>query len=803
MIMAPAAQQIANLFSMLFMLTSLGIPLSMPPGPEDPFLAQIAPEQCIYYSRWAGIASPDPDSKNQIDQLFKDPEIQRFLAELSLRARHTQDFIRRQGNGADAVFAEVSITLGKLVLTQPTVIFVSDVTAAPPSMDGGVVVKLGDQLKEVEQALKQLQQSIPAEVITQRDIDGVRFSQANVPTGTTLTWGIRDGYLMLGIGDDAIRQIIDRSRTPAPDWLRQLEAENQLPRRATLTYADLSAITNLAMQTIDDSDLDSVAQATGLLDLKSYVAITGLDESRFVSRTRFETDGKPTGLLSAVKGRPLTADDLAKVPDDALIALLANVDLNHLLDVVMAFLDETSPASAAQLEDTLDQVQRQMGVNLTKDVLGSLGECWRIYASPREGGLVTGWVASVDVEDVEALKKAQDNLLGMFKNIPNAPFAIQSVELNGTTVHTISLSAGYPIAPSWNINGDDFVIGLLPQAVRAHVAGVDQEKSLSQIPEVRQRLQLNNPPKAMAYMDTPRLLEIAYPAVQVTMQVYGGILRGEGLANLDVSMLPSTTALCRHARPSVITAHTIDHGIVLESHHSLPAGSFGAVAPLVTASLLPAMHSARIAAERSQSINHLKQIMLATLNHESAYGSYPAAYNTDENGKPLLSWRVHILPFIEEQQLYQDFRLDEPWNSPHNRKLIPLMPNIYRAPGSEADPGKTVYVAVRDERGVIVAPEGQDGIRNPRGMRMRKIKDGTSKTIVLLEASDDLAVIWTKPDDFVPAEDDPINGVVGLRKEGFLAAYGDGSIRIIPKSIQKDTLKALFTRDGGEPTRGF
>ena len=239
MAMAPAAQQIANLLSMLFMMTSLGIPLSMPPGQEDPFLSQIAPERCIYYSRWAGIAQPEADSENQIDQLFREEEVQHFLKEFDDRTRRAVDFMVRQGNGAEAVFPEVAATLGRLVLTQPTLIFVSDVRATPPGLDGGAVIKLGDHQEEIEKILVQLQAAIPPEAATQLEIDGAPFLQLNVPNGNTVTWGIHDGYLMFGVGDDAIRKILERSKTPAPNWLQQIQAENDLPRRATFTYADL------------------------------------------------------------------------------------------------------------------------------------------------------------------------------------------------------------------------------------------------------------------------------------------------------------------------------------------------------------------------------------------------------------------------------------------------------------------------------------------------------------------------------------------------------------------------------------
>ena len=84
----------------------------------------------------------------------------------------------------------------------------------------------------------------------------------------------------------------------------------------------------------------------------------------------------------------------------------------------------------------------------------------------------------------------------------------------------------------------------------------------------------------------------------------------------------------------------------------------------------------------------------------------PAASH-DKNGKPLLCWRVHILPYLGEEKLYKEFHLDEPWDSPHNKKLLSQMPKIYRAPGALAADTSATYYQVfvgKKEAGVKVRP---------------------------------------------------------------------------------------------------
>ena len=165
---------------------------------------------------------------------------------------------------------------------------------------------------------------------------------------------------------------------------------------------------------------------------------------------------------------------------------------------------------------------------------------------------------------------------------------------------------------------------------------------------------------------------------------------------------------------------------------------------------LAASQAAREAAQRTQSLNNLKQIGLAMQNHHSVYKVLPARAKFDNDGKPLLSWRVLLLPFLEERALYDEFRLDEPWDSEHNKPLLEKMPKVYADPRVTVAAGTTAYQAVVGPGTVF------DG---KKGMRMKQITDGTSATIFVVEASADKAVPWTKPDDW---EFDPNNAAGGL-----------------------------------------
>ncbi|HEV2948997.1 MAG TPA: DUF1559 domain-containing protein [Gemmataceae bacterium] len=212
----------------------------------------------------------------------------------------------------------------------------------------------------------------------------------------------------------------------------------------------------------------------------------------------------------------------------------------------------------------------------------------------------------------------------------------------------------------------------------------------------------------------------------------------------------------------------------------------------LAATLKPVVVKAQDRAEQTRSMNNLKQIGLAMHNFHDANRHFPMVANFDKAEKPLLSWRVHLLPFLDQVQLYKQFHLDEPWDSEHNKKLIEKMPAPYRSTKNKEllQAGKTTYLAPVGEHLMFTG--------TPKTISFRDITDGTSNTIMLVDGDDDHAVIWTKPDDL---KVDPKNPKAGLRNNpgsGFLILLGDGSVHYFPANIDVKTLNALFTRDGGE-----
>lgn len=205
-------------------------------------------------------------------------------------------------------------------------------------------------------------------------------------------------------------------------------------------------------------------------------------------------------------------------------------------------------------------------------------------------------------------------------------------------------------------------------------------------------------------------------------------------------------------------------------------------------SIASALMATRKAADRSQSANNLKQIALAFHMFESANKKFPhSTKSPDPSHKHPVSWRVMILPFMEQKALYNLYRFDEPWDGPNNSKLLSMVPIQYRHPEAPAGSTNTPYLAITGEEAMF---------QPSKDTPLSGVRDGLANTIMIVESNS--AVPWTKPEDLAYASDQPLPAVGGFSKEGFHAAFGDGSVRFISKTIAESVLRALLTARGGE-----
>ena len=195
--------------------------------------------------------------------------------------------------------------------------------------------------------------------------------------------------------------------------------------------------------------------------------------------------------------------------------------------------------------------------------------------------------------------------------------------------------------------------------------------------------------------------------------------------------------------------------------------------------------------QRDEVKNNLKQIGLALLNYESAFQYFPGDIADRKTKKPLLSWRVLLLPYVEEEELYKQFKMDEPWDSENNKKLIEKLPKVFAPTRAKAKPGETFY------RGFGGKGESAGMFESGVRMTLVNVTDGCSNTIGVIDAGE--PVVWTKPGTDLPCDPKKELPKLGGMIDGdFYCVMCDGSVRTIKRNTDASLLRALISRAGGE-----
>jgi prepilin-type processing-associated H-X9-DG protein len=213
---------------------------------------------------------------------------------------------------------------------------------------------------------------------------------------------------------------------------------------------------------------------------------------------------------------------------------------------------------------------------------------------------------------------------------------------------------------------------------------------------------------------------------------------------------------------------------------------------IAIAMMLPAVRTAREPARRNQCRSQLEQIALALKRYAEVHGALPPAYTTDASGKPLHSWRTLILPFMEEQQLYNAIDLTKPWNDPVNAAAFNTNLAVYQCPSApwEID-NRTTYLAV-------VAPNSCIQATEPR--KLSDVTDDPSQTLMVIEVDEEHAVPWMSP---VDANEDVVLDLASPKSRtphpgGVQAAFVDGSVYFLADGIPATIRRTLISIAGND-----
>ena len=490
------------------------------------------------------------------------------------------------------VLAETIPTIAKAALTRPGALFIGKFGIGPQGVevDAGLVINTGDATEELKKVVARLEELIPGEVKSV-EIDGITWKEIALDDDAPRTlWGFRGKYMVLGVGEKSIESIFERSRSAPPKWLTDLRKRLPVERPASVMYVNLPRILDLAATMGGFRGARETFDVLGLGNVQYLASVTGLEGTGLVTRQLVALDGESTGLFTLASGQPLEATELAVIPRDANFAVAARVDLEKIYQEFVTGLGRISPEARDELLREKGQAEEELGIDLSADVFKSLGDSWRIYNSPGEGGLLfTGLTAVVSVRDRAKLAKVLERIKAFSTFADRADADGGPVRLSHSTVEHIEFAkqkiyylnfvgAESPFAPAWCLTEKELILSLFPSHVKtvlsrnaSPAASGSGFQSIADLPQVKAALAGEDKPMALTYQDTRGLFRIAYPIAQIIAQLLASEAQRNGI-DLKIADFPSAPVIAKHLEPAVATVTRTEAGIEVISRQSIPVG---------------------------------------------------------------------------------------------------------------------------------------------------------------------------------------------------------------------------------------
>jgi hypothetical protein len=801
---------------MMFAGGGIGFPLGVPPLPQDPVVVRSAPEECLAYFSSAGMAKPDPRSSNRTERLVSEPEVRRLGTEIEKLIRSQLKEAMKGRRPEEQTLAEDGPTLAKVLLTRPLAFYVAQlkiVPQRPPDIRAGLVVSLGDDTADVKAAVDRLYALVRGQS-REVSIGDTIFHQTPLGSGgPEVTWGIKGQYLYAATGEGELEALLKRSVGEGPRWLTELHKQLPVERVATVSMVNVRALGEVLAPL--GPQVAQVMDALGASGIDRLAGVSGLDKEGYVSRSLLSLRGEPQGLLQLLDQKPLTTADLELVPRDATFACALKLDPARAWTTILGTTEKIDPEAKRRLTER----ENETGRELREGLLKALGDTWCLFDSPSGGGLFVGVTVVVSIKDAEAARAVEKTLIHLAESaardagfearkvgegeqprpVPRPPsrgVRVRNFTFAGKTVQVFEAGEkNFPLAPAWCLTDKHLVVGLYPEAVKAFLARGDGFQALTKAPEVAAALEGEGQILALSYVDTRRLFDLIYPFVPVGVAFTAAQLRHEGI-DLPPGLLPSAGSIRPHLRPSVSVVRRTQAGVETISRQTLPGSPGLSSLPIAVGLLVPAVQKVRQASARIQSGNNLKQIGLALHSYHDVNQTLPSPAIYSKDGKPLLSWRVAILPYLEQEDLYKQFKLDEPWDSPHNKALLSRMPKVYVHPMQDLvrEPHATHYQVFVGKREHAVRPIFTEG--GP-GLTLAAITnaDGCSQTWLAVEAAD--GIPWTKPGDLPYSPKGPLPRLGRFFPGAGLVLFADGSVRSMRYDLKEEAIRALITYNDG------
>jgi hypothetical protein len=664
-----------------------------------------------------------------------------------------------------------------------------------------MIMQLGDRADWMKGIIREIQQTDGERFLVEEQVDGMLvFRGAEVPEEVgEFVCAFRDEMMILGFGNNSLDRILENMNTPTPKWLVDLHNESMVERPLMMGYAELGK-SFAAMREMAGDDYPEYLK---LEELEAVGMTMGMDDLGFVVHAYCHCPPKTEGLLSVMETQGITPEELKEVPDDVLSGSAVRVSIEKVWQLVQAGMSATGQEQV--LNSQIEMMEDNVGLDFENDVVPMFEDYAYMYSRITLGSPTGNFVASLKVRDPASFEK---HLADINELVEERAFdsgaTFTEKKSNGQMVYSFKQGNFGGMTLGWCYVDGQLLVSNDSKAISTHLrkrkrntSSLADDEWFKNVFNANDELGLENP-ILVSYVDLAPVIQIAFPLLRAFLETQD---MGTDF-DFTIDDVPDAETLTNGLKPNLAALYRNDTGFHFVERSTIPVTGISSTG-IVVGMTLPAVQQVRHAARRTQSLNNIRELVLASLNYSDANGSFPPSYSKAADEAKLLSWRVHVLPYLGEDKLYEQFHLDEPWDSEHNLTLVEKMPNVFANPVVNLQPGMTTYLGVAGKDGAFGVPKGPfEGQGNPKGVSLADITDGTANTIAIVDVNEDQTVIWTKPADFNPDDLDDVFETMGENWLRTNIQFGmcDGSTFTAPSVLldAENFMNMLRKSDGNE-----
>ena len=567
----------SNIFLVFLLLLGgqTGIPLGMPPGPEDPLMYQVAPEDYLIFTNWASSVKPDP-AANPTERWMGQTEITESYAKLKTA------ILESNASGSDVDQAE-SLTLQLLdrCLSNACAVYISKVNPArfPDELQGGALLTLGDDAADLEKKLRGFFEQLiatPENQVVNKEIANTPCYELRMD-GVLVNWAVvKTKYLAITIGEGSMQQLLKNLETETPPWLRHLKRDLSVERISSITSLKMDKFVELATEAAAAEprareEFENFVEMSGVGNLVTSNWVSGLDAQGFLCRGTLQIDGRANGIFGLLSEDPMQVDELGKIKKDPAILTAARISFPKLIELV----NEASP-------EFIDGLDTQLGLSLQEDLANSLDEFAYVYGTPNITNPYAGWVLGVGASNEMELVDSFGLIVNKIRELvesDDSPLELAESKVNEQVLYTVTSQQNDFLALpniSWTLADGEILLSLDKSSLRRHLRRKPMgEKSLAMNRWFTENA--FNPPRmdadgpiVVSSVDVAGLLQIGVPLL--------GVL-GEGVFPPGFAYsfddLPPLNSLIKEMKPNVSAFYRTPEGFEIVTRQTYPGGSPG------------------------------------------------------------------------------------------------------------------------------------------------------------------------------------------------------------------------------------